>query len=119
MNGAGKFSLNLAALFLFADLLPLGNKSAKDAAVKDGITEPIAPPDLKRIYFVDGEGKEYGVNGEIKLNKGDFMSLSLKGRLESDKEVDLSSIAKTFLASIDGVSIDSEGKLTANQVGAS
>lgn len=106
-------------LLLLADLLPLGNKSSTDTAAKDGVTDPIATPDLKRIYFVDGEGKEFGVNAEIRLNKGDFMSLSLKGRLESDEEVDLRSVAKTFLTSTDGVSIDSEGYLSAKQAGAS
>jgi hypothetical protein len=119
MKRVRKFSLSLAVLLLFAELLPIGINPATDAAANDGTTEQTAPSNLKRIYFVDDEGKEYGTNGEIRLNKGDFKSLSLKGRVESDEEVDLSSITKTFTTSTSGVSIDSAGILSANQAGAS
>ncbi|WP_255314372.1 hypothetical protein [Bacillus sp. FJAT-26390] len=111
--------MRLPILFLFAELLPIGKKLALGAEVNESATKQAAPRHLKRIYFADSEGLEYGLNSEIKLHKGDFISLSLKGRLESGEEVDLGGMTKTFLAATADISVDSSGVLSANQVGAS
>ncbi|MGF7046485.1 hypothetical protein J2T13_000961 [Paenibacillus sp. DS2015] len=94
------------------------NVQLSELAVYNSI-EPPAPVDLKRIYFVDAEGKEYLNNGEISLNKGDIGSLILKGQLDSGQEVDLQEVARTYKSSTADVSIDPSGTVTANQIGAS
>ncbi|WP_237391733.1 discoidin domain-containing protein [Paenibacillus dendrobii] len=81
-------------------------------------TETSAPAGLKRIYFTDASGKEYPNNAEIRLNKGETGTLVLKGELDSGQEVDLTTYAKTFIATTQDVSIDPSGAFTANQVGA-
>ncbi|MGN7491957.1 discoidin domain-containing protein [Paenibacillus sp. SAF-054] len=81
-------------------------------------TETPAPAGLKRIYFADASGKEYPNNAEVRLNKGGTGTLVLKGELDSGQEVDLTSYAKTFIATTQDVSIDPSGAFKANQVGA-
>ncbi|MEC0239349.1 discoidin domain-containing protein [Paenibacillus dokdonensis] len=82
-------------------------------------TETPAPAGLKRIYFTDASGKEYPNNAEVRLEKGGKGMLVLKGELDSGQELDLTSYAKTFIASTQDVSIEPSGSFTANQVGAS
>ncbi|WJH32395.1 discoidin domain-containing protein [Paenibacillus sp. CC-CFT747] len=93
------------------------NVQLSELAVYSG-TEQAAPDNLKRIYFVDEEGKEYPFNGEIRLLKGTAKPMTLKGELDTGEAIDLTNIAKTFLSTTPDVTIDPAGTLTANTVGA-
>lgn len=90
----------------------------KEVSVYNIPSLPQPPADLQRIYFTNEAGQEYPNNSELRMNKGDIKPLALKGVLASGTVIDMDSYAKSIKASTTDVSIDIEGKLKAEQVGA-
>ncbi|WP_082053585.1 immunoglobulin-like domain-containing protein [Gordoniibacillus kamchatkensis] len=76
------------------------------------------PANLQRIYFVDGQGREYANNADVGMHVGTSLQLRVKGQLSTGEEVDLNSVPRTFATPAKNVSIDAGGTVQTVQTGA-